>query len=635
MSFDDLRFGKKIGVCFAGVVLIVLAMCAIVFVEMQATKTASDTNDVAKDVLAKTDAALSALVEQQNAVRGFVASGDEKFVATFGTRGEDFIKAVEEISRLHPDADTTARVENLKAAAQHAQTEEMAQISDRRDPTKVAEDQSSIASRGRLTKVREVLNQIRDAEKASVEKGAATKQQAFAVARTALLAGGMIVVALAGLLGWLLSRATARPIIQMTSTMGRLAANDLDTEVRGRDRKDELGDMARAVQVFKDNGLALQRAESDKARLESQTAEERRGADEAKAASAAEQSMVVGSVAEGLSKLAAGDLTFRLTEAFPDAYKKLQDDFNDAMEKLLDAMKIIASNAEGITSGAGEISQAADDMSRRTEQQAATLEETAAALDEITATVKRTAEGAGQANAVVTGAQGDAQQSGEVVRQAVQAMHGIEKSAGEISQIIGVIDEIAFQTNLLALNAGVEAARAGDAGKGFAVVASEVRALAQRSAEAAKEIKALISASAQHVGQGVELVGKTGQALDRIVGQVAQISSLVAEIAASAQEQATGLSQVNTAVNSMDQVTQQNSAMVEQSTAASHSLATEAQELSRLVSRFETGRQARSATKSPTAGRVQTPSFVQRHSAPQMKTVGSSAAPQSDTWEEF
>ncbi|WP_308238302.1 methyl-accepting chemotaxis protein [Phenylobacterium sp. J367] len=238
---------------------------------------------------------------------------------------------------------------------------------------------------------------------------------------------------------------------------------------------------------------------------------------------------------------------------------------------------------------------------------------------------------------MVNTAKSDAERSSEVVRQAVEAMTGIEKSSGQIGQIIGVIDEIAFQTNLLALNAGVEAARAGDAGKGFAVVASEVRALAQRSADAAKEIKTLISASTDQVGQGVTLVGETGEALTRIAAQVADITTVVSEIAASAQEQATGLHQVNTAVNQMDQVTQQNAAMVEQSTAASHSLAQEAEELSRLIGRFQVGETAHQAPPARAPARTSAP-------VAQMRTVstGSGAAarkpePQADadSWEEF
>ena len=328
----------------------------------------------------------------------------------------------------------------------------------------------------------------------------------------------------------------------------------------------------------------------------------------AEAALAAEQraqETAVDAIGSGLAKLSEGDLTVRIREELPPAYRKLQDDFNGAMDHMHSAMKLIINNTDAMTAGAGEITQAADDLSRRTEQQAATLEETAAAVEEITATVKRTADGANQANAAVSTARRDAEGSGEIVSRTVAAMTSIEKSSEEIGQIIGVIDEIAFQTNLLALNAGVEAARAGDAGKGFAVVAQEVRALAQRSAEAAKEIKALIFTSTTQVKDGVDLVGQTGDALARIVGQVAQISALVSEIAASAQEQATGLSQVNTAVNQMDQVTQQNAAMVEQTTAASHSLAEESQQLADLVARFQVG-ERRAGTGRPAQARTQT-----------------------------
>jgi methyl-accepting chemotaxis protein len=239
--------------------------------------------------------------------------------------------------------------------------------------------------------------------------------------------------------------------------------------------------------------------------------------------------------------------------------------------------------------GTQQIATASNDLSRRTEQQASSLEETAAALDEITATVRKAAEGATHARKVVADTKVDAEKSGEVVRKAVDAMGSIEKSSQQIGQIIGVIDEIAFQTNLLALNAGVEAARAGDAGRGFAVVASEVRALAQRSAEAAKEIKALISTSTQQVSEGVQLVAETGNSLERIMSKVAEINTVVSDIAAGAQEQATGLQQVNTAVNEMDKVTQQNAAMAEEATAAGRSLAVEAEQLAGLVGQFRLG----------------------------------------------
>jgi methyl-accepting chemotaxis protein len=318
--------------------------------------------------------------------------------------------------------------------------------------------------------------------------------------------------------------------------------------------------------------------------------EQRRIAEGAQENAKREAAAAVAAIGEGLARLAAKDLTYRLASDIPESFRRLQADFNAAIAQMEQAMQSVAGSTDAIHSGTQEISTASDDLSRRTEQQAASLEQTAAALDEITATVKKSSEGAAHARQVVAAAVGDAKNSAIVVRQAVAAMDAIAGSAKQISQIIGVIDEIAFQTNLLALNAGVEAARAGDAGRGFAVVASEVRALAQRSAEAAKEIKGLISASTAQVDAGVRLVAETGKSLDRIMAQVSEINEVVGEIAAGAQEQATGLEQVNTAINQMDQVTQQNAAMVEQSTAASHSLSQETEQLSDLIGQFVVGR---------------------------------------------
>ncbi|KSB89351.1 chemotaxis protein [Caulobacter vibrioides] len=295
----------------------------------------------------------------------------------------------------------------------------------------------------------------------------------------------------------------------------------------------------------------------------------------------------VSAIATGLDQLARNNLTYRIDKPVDPQFAKVRDDFNSAMSALDGAMGVVASATQSVGAGAQEISIAADDLSRRTEIQASNLEEAAAALDQITATVNRSAEGARQVSQVASAARVDATRSGEIVSEAVAAMGEIEESSGKITSIIGVIDEIAFQTNLLALNAGVEAARAGDAGKGFAVVASEVRALAQRSAEAAKEIKALIAKSTSQVGRGVRLVGETGEALATIVDKVGKIDGLILEIAQSSREQATGLSEVNTAVNRMDEVTQRNSAMVEEATVASASLKLEAGELAQMVSRFD------------------------------------------------
>ena len=298
------------------------------------------------------------------------------------------------------------------------------------------------------------------------------------------------------------------------------------------------------------------------------------------------QQLVVSSLASGLRNLSEGDLTSQIDVQFAEEYEGLRHNFNSAVSRLHDVMEIISNNAQSVGHGSKEISNASDDLSKRTENQAATLEETAAALDEITATVKLAADNASEANQVASAAQTAANESGKVVGDTISAMEAIESSSKQISQIISVIDDIAFQTNLLALNAGVEAARAGDAGRGFAVVAQEVRALAQRSSDAAKEIKTLITASSRHVETGVDLVGRAGTALHEIVDRVDAINTLIASIAASSKEQADSLSEANSAVNNMDQVTQQNAAMVEETTAACHSLTKDANELLERVSHF-------------------------------------------------
>ncbi|KAF0181875.1 MAG: methyl-accepting chemotaxis protein [Alphaproteobacteria bacterium] len=433
-------------------------------------------------------------------------------------------------------------------------------------------------------------------------------------------------------------RSITKPLSTLTSTMSALASGDRNAAVDAAERSDEIGEMGKAVLVFKNAAIALDEASAEKVRLEAQAAAERARNEAERAAKSAEQERVVGGLADGLRRLSDGDLTMRLNAAFAPEYEQLRNDFNGAVDKLQGALRVVISNAGGIRSGAGEISQAADDLSKRTEQQAASLEETAAALDQITATVRKTAAGAGQANAAVSGARADAEASGKVVRDAVSAMSEIERSSDQIARIIGVIDEIAFQTNLLALNAGVEAARAGEAGRGFAVVASEVRALAQRSASAAKEIKQLILESSQQVGVGVRLVGEAGNALEKIAARVSEIDALVGDIAASAQEQATGLDQVNTAVNQMDQVTQQNAAMVEESTAASHSLSHEAEEMMRLMSRFDVGGDVGAnadVARKPATAHKTAPALVEQRKRVATFAAERGAAIDREGWREF
>ena len=447
-----------------------------------------------------------------------------------------------------------------------------------------------------------------------------------------LTAQAAVTVMLAVLLAQIISR-PFNATIDRLETLGR---GDLDAPVAYADHRDCTGRAAKAILTLKQNGQERLRLQAEAAEQSGRTAAKIAELTAAFEARSADQTRAVTALAEGLEALAGRDLTHRVTAALSDDYAKLGEDYNAALDALQAAISGVVANVGGMTSGVREITGAADDLSRRTEQQAASLEETAAALDEITATVKRTAEGASEARAAVSSARTDADRGGEVVREAITAMSKIEASAAEIGQIIGVIDEIAFQTNLLALNAGVEAARAGDAGRGFAVVASEVRALAQRSAGAAKEIKALISASTQQVGSGVALVGRTGEALDRIVGQVARVEALVGEIAGSAREQATGLNEVNAAVNQMDQVTQQNAAMVEQSTAASHALASECDALDQLVCGFRLSETVAAAPATPLHAAAARRAASPARRRPALRAnLAYAAEPAADGWEAF
>ncbi len=382
----------------------------------------------------------------------------------------------------------------------------------------------------------------------------------------------------------------AKPIKAITASMTRLAVGDTERTIPYSDRTDEIGEMAGAVEIFRQAAITNRRLELEAERNRAIAENDRqRLTEEAEAAADKRLREATSVLAAGLTRLAAGDLSFQLTEPMSPEFEALRLDLNSAVLQLKDTLTAVSNAAGAMNDGSREISVSTDNLSRRTEQQAASLEQTAAALDEITVNVTNSSKRAEEARAIVGEATASTTRSAKVVANAVEAMHRIEKSASQIVSIIGVIDEIAFQTNLLALNAGVEAARAGEAGKGFAVVAQEVRELAQRSAKAAKEIKELIRKSGEEVESGVLLVRATGDALSAIEGHVTEINHRVLSIATSASEQSTGLGEVNTAVNQMDQVTQQNAAMVEETSAASALLASEATHLHELVSQFNLG----------------------------------------------
>jgi methyl-accepting chemotaxis protein len=441
----------------------------------------------------------------------------------------------------------------------------------------------------RMAKAAGYLNDLLDFNTASSEKihleGASLFQSTLFMT-FALIAGcaailiAAVIFAITGI---------ARPIEAITTSMKVLAGGNDEAAIPFSGRSDEIGDMASAVEVFRTNALANKRLEREGEQQRHLTEEQRLRAAESDRVKAEQMRQATSGLGNGLKHLAAGDLSFQLDQPFAPDFEALRQDFNTSITQLADVLRSVSSSASSIDSGSREISQSANDLSQRTERQASSLEETAAALDEITTNVANSSKRVDEARAVAVQANQSASKSGAVVSDAVHAMERIEQSSSQISNIIGVIDDIAFQTNLLALNAGVEAARAGEAGKGFAVVAQEVRELAQRSAQAAREIKALISASTGEVEAGVRLVRETGNALTAIGDYVVTINQHMEAIATSTREQSLGLTEVNTAVNQMDQVTQQNAAMVEETSAAGATLAHESGRLRDLIARFKLG----------------------------------------------
>ena len=386
-------------------------------------------------------------------------------------------------------------------------------------------------------------------------------------------------------------------VTRITQHMSTMAAGDLDTGVPMTGRRDEIGEMAAALQVFRDAGREKIRLEQV-AEAERALSEAERSARESATLLQAENlQFVLEKLGAGLHRLADCNIRMTIDEPFEGDFERLRQDFNVSIATFQATLVQVLDQTHLLHNNGQEMRSAADNLARRTEQQAAALEQTSAALEQVTATVRNSADRTIETRKLVKEARDCAAQSGDVVRNAIQAMHRIEKASSEINQIIGVIDEIAFQTNLLALNAGVEAARAGEAGKGFAVVATEVRELAQRSAKAAKEIKGLINHSTHEVEQGVVLVGETGKALGQIEGYVASITENVDAIATAASEQSSGLHEISAAVNEIDQMTQQNAAMVEETTANSHTLADGSALLTTLVSSFKLNR--RSAIREP------------------------------------
>jgi methyl-accepting chemotaxis protein len=612
MFAKNMSLNGKLAATFAALILIFLSVSAFVYSKASASAEASKQQEKSELLVNQIDDALQAMLEQAVNLRGFLLFRSDSTYADLFANRERMLKAIAAAKQTAGgNADFVQQIDGMQKAADlyfHELAEPQSKV---RKETDTPVDQivkiGVNETKGQLDGFRQASAKIKAAARENSNALAATQADANSDLSLTLLVGGIAASLAAVVLAWLLSRTIVRPIVGMTAAMGRLAGGQNDIDVPALDRHDEVGRMAQSVLVFKDAAIEKLRLSGETDRMRSDAERQRQIGDEQKAREEGEIRFAIDALAGGLAGLANGDVAGRITTPFSSQFDSLRNDFNNAVEKLQGALQSVGRNASAINAGAGEIRSAADDLARRTERQATAVEQTAAALEEVTTTVRDSAKRAEDVGKLVESTRLGAEKSGEVVRKAVTAMQQIERSSGEISNIIGVIDDIAFQTNLLALNAGVEAARAGDAGKGFAVVAQEVRELAQRSANAAKEIKALINTSGTQVNTGVALVDETGKALAEIVGAVREINKHVGAIVTATREQSIGLQEINTAVNNMDQGTQQNAAMVEEQTAASHTLAQEAGALDGLLRQFKLGQGQADTPRTMVAGTASRP----------------------------
>jgi methyl-accepting chemotaxis protein len=524
------------------------------------------------NVLDHSASLIAAIVNQETGVRWFLVSGDEKFLEPYHLGRKTFDTKLSELLSLTSDnASQQARLAKIKKGSDEWLEKVVKPELKLGSSLETLDEARAIEATGvgksMMDAIRSAHFEFEKAERSLLVERSQIKNSTMESATMLLIGGSILVLILASVFGYWLSRNIGVAVVEMTGAMTKLAEGDNTTDIPHSGRRDEIGSMAVAVQIFRDNAIKNEELVASQNTQQLQIETQRQSQGERDEAVANERNTVIETFADALKKIARKDLSFRIEDNFGDEYAELKTNFNVAIEHLEEAFVQVAHSSDRIKTGSNAIGNASDEQSRRAEQQAASVEETAAAVNEISDTVKTTAERANEAGNLVSSTRNSATQSSEIMQKAVTAMDEIKSSSDQIESIITVIDEIAFQTNLLALNAGVEAARAGEAGKGFAVVAQEVRELAQRSATAAREIKELITNSGNHIKNGVNLVNQTGGALDTILQSVTEVASHVSAIVDASNEQAAGLNEINTAINQIDQGTQRSAAMIEETNA--------------------------------------------------------------------
>ena len=567
----SLKIPRKLGLSFLIICASAAAMMAVFFSNISMIRSVTDANTAAQSRYAKALALETALLRQNSQMRGYLVTGDKSYLKSYEEGRVDYDKASAELQSELVDPKLIEAVQVSRKETLDWRAKWGDRLIKRVDSGDLAGAQAEVQAAGKAVLVSAAvlpLRDVRDAELAIIEEGTKTQESAMDTATTVLIVGGIALIGLAIGLAWMLSRAIATPIASLTTTMSTLASGRNDVDVDGSDRRDELGDMARAVLVFRDAAVAKQATDAAAAKAE------------------AEQKMVVEIVSDRLSELAGGNLTAQIDADFPADYAAVKSNFNAAVTSLRGLIASVMEATASIHSGSGRIAEASEDLARRTEANAASLEQTSAAIVQMDQRLKTTAAAAGQTVERANGAIGTVANGRSVAEGAVEAMGRVAESAKGIDSVIEGLDKIAFQTRVLAMNAAVEAGRAGEAGRGFAVVADLVSALAMRAEEEAGRARDQLTATQTDIVAAVEMVQKVDTALVDISTDVSEVHSLLDKIAQDNHAQSFAITEVSSAIGTMDQTTRQTSTMVEQSSAAARDLVNEVTHLADQAGQF-------------------------------------------------
>ena len=567
---NNWSISRKLVGSFTAIIVIFAVVGSMVFLNLSSLTEAAQSKERSLRALQLSETMMTQVLEQQNAARAYAILGKPEFLKTYRENGDKFFASIRAFKQVSHSDEQQARAHALAGHGRTLRGKLDAIIELAANPATRTQAQAKTGVK-MLGDIRSTLKELAEVQETRVEEKIAVEEATASASRLAIGVGGLLSVGLALFLAWFLSRNVAGPVADMTSAMKALASGDHGVRVAGTERGDELGGMAKAVLVFRDAAIEKQKT------------------DAAKAEADAEQQRVVTALETNLGKLAAGDLRAAISEDFSPTYHSVKTNFNAALASLRGLIGSVTDSAAAIRTGSGEIAQASEDLARRTEANAASLEETSAAVTQMDGRLRATAAAANRTVSRADGAIATVKGGRAVTDEAVQAMARVADGAKGIDSVIEGLDKIAFQTRVLAMNAAVEAGRAGEAGRGFAVVADLVSALAMRSEEEAARARDQLTATQTDIVSAVEMVQKVDGALADISGDVAEVHSLLGQMAADNQAQSTAITQISVAIGTMDQSTQQNAAMVEQTSAAARNLSGEVAALAEQAAKFETG----------------------------------------------